>query len=73
MQEVLGLCAVPGPKLLKRCRLEKKDMNEYGHMLKIILKLEEGRVPDRSLKRWNVERVKKESQEERVQEVEGII
>ena len=42
-------------------------------MLKIIFKLEEGRAPHRSLKEWNVERVKKESQEERVQEVEGGI
>ena len=43
------------PKLMNRCRPEKKDTDEYGNTLKIILKLEEGRVPDRNAKGWEVE------------------
>ena len=44
-----------GPKLLNRCRSEKKDTKKCCKMLKIILKLEEGRVPDRNAKGWKVE------------------
>ena len=70
VQEVLGLCAVPsgtdadGP--------EKKDPTEYGHMLKIIFKLEEGEVPDRNAKGWIIEENgKKKSHKERLQEAKG--
>ena len=56
MQEVLGLCAGPsGPKYLNRCRAEKKDTNEYRQMVKIILKVEEGREPCKNAKGWKVE------------------
>ena len=49
-----------GPKLMNRCRPESQGAKEHGNMLKIILKLEEGGVPDRSAKGWKVEgRVKK--------------
>ena len=36
-------------------RPEKKDTKEHGQMLKIILKVEEGEVPDRNAKGWKVE------------------
>ena len=39
-----------GPRLMNRCRPERKDTNRYGHFLKIIIELEEGRVPDRFAK-----------------------
>ena len=42
-----------------------------GRTWKIILKLEEGRVPDRNAKGWKVEGEKKKSYQERVQEVDG--
>ena len=44
-----------GPKLMSRCRPEKMDTRGYGKMLKRIVKLEEGRVPDRNAKGWNIE------------------
>ena len=42
-----------------RCKPEEMDTKEYGKMLTIIFTLEEGRVPDRKEKRWNVEGEKK--------------
>ena len=49
------------PKLMNRCRSEKKDTHEYWKMWKIILKIEEGRVPNRNAKGWKVEGKVKES------------
>ena len=34
-----------GPKLVNRCRPEKKDTKEHGKTLKTILEVAEGRVP----------------------------
>ena len=54
VQEVLGLCADRlGPKLMNRCRPEKKDRKEHVKMLKRILKIE-GWVPGRGT-RWKIE------------------
>ena len=50
VQELFGLCSVPSgtePKLMNRCRPEKKDTKEHGQRLNIILKFEEGEVLDR--------------------------
>ena len=44
-----------GPKLMNHCRPEKTDTKEHGKMLKILLKLEEGRVPHGNAKGWKVE------------------
>ena len=46
---------------MNHCRPEKEDTNEYGKMLRTILKLEEGEVPDRSAKGREVEGRKKEA------------
>ena len=43
---------VLGPKPMNSCRPEKKDTKEYGQLLKIILKLEEGEVPARNAIGW---------------------
>ena len=39
---------------MNRCRPEKMDTKEYGKMLNRIVILEEGRVPERKEKGWNV-------------------
>ena len=44
-----------GPKLTNRCRPEKTDTNEYLQMLRVHLKLEEGRVPGRNATGQNIE------------------
>ena len=36
------------PKLINRCRLEKKDTKEHGQMLKITLKLAKVEILDRN-------------------------
>ena len=51
---------------MNRCRPERIDMNEYGEMLKLILKIKEGRVPDKNARRWK--REKQKSHEESVQD-----
>ena len=35
-----------GLELMNRCRPEKKDTQEYVNMLKIIVELEDGQVPN---------------------------
>ena len=67
-----ALCRLE-PQLTKHCRPEKKDTKENGKMLKRILKLEEGRVPDRSANGWRVEGNKKKTHRKRVQEAHGGI
>ena len=44
-----------GPKLMNRCKPEEKGTKEHRKMLKIILKLEKGEVPDKSGKEWKVD------------------
>ena len=39
---------------MNRCRLQCQDTKEYAKMLKIMLKFEEGRVPDRNPKGWRL-------------------
>ena len=41
-----------GPKLMNRC--EPKEARNGGKMLKIILKLEGGGVPDREAEGWQI-------------------
>ena len=43
-----------GPKLMNRCRLEKRDTKEHWKMLKIILKLEEEEVSASKAGGWRV-------------------
>ena len=40
---------------MNRCRPAKKGTNEHGKMLKIILMLEKGEVPDRYAREWKIE------------------
>ena len=44
-----------GTKLMNRCIPEKKDTKEHGKMLKNVLELGQGDVPDRNAERWKVE------------------
>ena len=54
---------------MNRCKPEQLDTKEHGKMLNIVLKLVEGRVPDRKEKEWKSWREKKGHQD-RMQEVE---
>ena len=44
-----------GPKLLNYCRPDQVDTKEHDKMLKRIQILEDGRVPVKETKDWNVQ------------------
>ena len=44
---------------MNHCKSEKMEAKEYGKMLKRIVILEEGMVPDRKAKGWKVEEEKR--------------
>ena len=44
-----------GPKLLNCCRPEQVGTKEYGKMLEWIHVLEDGRVPAKEAKNWEIE------------------
>ena len=58
---------------MNRCKPGKMVTKEHGELLKIILKLEEGRVPDRKEKGWIVEGEKRRVTRKECKKVEGGI
>ena len=44
-----------GPKLTNKCQPEEKGRKEWSKMLRIILLLEEGKVPAKAAKDWLME------------------
>ena len=61
-----------GPKLMNHCRpREERHGRVRTYVEKIILKLDEGRVPDRNVKKDGKSTEKKKSHKERVQEAKG--
>ena len=55
VQEVFGLCAVPSGTEADELQARKERRERVRKMLKIILQLEEGRMPDRNAQGWKVE------------------
>ena len=74
MQKVFGSCAMPSEaKADEPLQTRKGRYERVRKVLRTILKLEEGEVPDRSAKGREVEGRKKKRDHERVQEATGGI